>query len=504
MVRKTIICFAVGLLSAIVAVADDMNSPRRLRSNWLLPVCVPVDVSSTRVGELFVVGCVEDGIATIFPVNNVAAGHPFVVRPNRDITIDSLLIGGYEPVANGKCELPWHGGHILTDMDTYLWSYVSEDHDTIAARQLQFQVMRPMEMNFRVNLENLAVRQYMREVSYEREDDSQIEQYYMMAPPERRDLPNPVSIPVSAAAGADNIVLTYTDREEPENSITVNIDSDEEIYQLYNLVPGHSYNYEIIADGEVVSKGAFETEGLIRMIYAPSVANIRDIGGWRNADGIKIKYGKIYRGGELNGQHIAEDADIELLKELGIKAEIDLRHTSEAGAGVSAFGFLDDFEVDYDEQYSFLFTNNSGCEIEHFNYPGVFWLQRWRNEFEFIVDCLKHDMPVYQHCIWGADRTGVLSMMLEALLGVSYSDIVKDYELTSFSEGIRRKASIDKLLDYFEQFDGITLQEKMEHFFTQKLQVSRDDIDYFRDEMLEGHSLSDNDLASVTDIYSRP
>ena len=487
MKRDSIILVVLTVFLLVFFVTESYSvSPYRLRSNWLLPVCVPVEVNSEHVGELFMVGSVEGQKATIFPVNKVPAGEPFVVRPNRDVTIDSLLLDGYTPIENAEYALPWYGGYILTDMDTFIWSYVSEDGDTIAARQLEFQVMRPMDMDFRVNLENPVVRQYMRSVNYGREDNSEVVSY-MTAVSERLDIPNPVTIPISAAAGANEAIIAYYNCESPETIQMFGVDTNQELCQLYNLIPGKTYHFKVIADDDIVSQGVFETEGRLRMIYAPSINNIRDIGGWRNTEGRRIKYGKIYRGSELNGLHVADSADVERLLNLGIKAEIDLRYSGENdGAGISAFGFSDGSDFEADEQPSYLFTDNSGCELEHFTYPGVYWQLRWRNEFNYIVDCLRADMPVYQHCVWGADRTGILSMMLEALLGVSYSDIVKDYELTSFCNYQRVKEHFDELIEYFEQFEGTTLQEKVQTYFLNKLHVTQSNIDYFRLEMLEG------------------
>ena len=50
-----------------------------------------------------------------------------------------------------------------------------------------------------------------------------------------------------------------------------------------------------------------------------------------------------------------------------------------------------------------------------------------------IFDCVAKDEPVYFHCYAGADRTGTIALILEALLGMSQSDIDKDYELTCFT-----------------------------------------------------------------------
>ena len=45
----------------------------------------------------------------------------------------------------------------------------------------------------------------------------------------------------------------------------------------------------------------------------------------------------------------------------------------------------------------------------------------------------ENNYPIYFHCNAGADRTGTLAILIEALLGVSEEDITKDFELTTFS-----------------------------------------------------------------------
>ena len=45
--------------------------------------------------------------------------------------------------------------------------------------------------------------------------------------------------------------------------------------------------------------------------------------------------------------------------------------------------------------------------------------------------------PIYCHCWGGCDRTGTFCFLLGALLGMSYTDLIMDYELSSFA-GNRR------------------------------------------------------------------
>ena len=104
----------------------------------------------------------------------------------------------------------------------------------------------------------------------------------------------------------------------------------------------------------------------------------------------------------------------------------------------------------------------------------------------FIINNIREDRPIYIHCVHGKDRTGFLLFLLEGLLGVSYNDLAKDYELTFFvNNNISTKDSIDKVFDYINTMPGETLRDKFNAFFLRKLSIKQSEIDYFRSEMLE-------------------
>ena len=62
-----------------------------------------------------------------------------------------------------------------------------------------------------------------------------------------------------------------------------------------------------------------------------------------------------------------------------------------------------------------------------------------KNIFTKLADSSSY--PVYFHCNAGADRTGTLAFLLNGLLGVSYADLIKDFELTTFSSQVTRYRS---------------------------------------------------------------
>ena len=183
---------------------------------------------------------------------------------------------------------------------------------------------------------------------------------------------------------------------------------------------------------------------------------------------------------------------------MGVAAEIDLRSYYEVDHGVSAFGFKDAVEVATDEVPTFLYANDSGQLLSHLTMNK--YLQHWREQFEFIVDNLSEGRTIFFHCRWGANRTGYLALLLEGLLGVTYDGLIKDYELTSFANLNEKKENIDPVINFIQQLDGETLQEKFNTFWKERVKVKQEDIDYFIDEMLDGEKPGGDVVTSIADV----
>ena len=64
--------------------------------------------------------------------------------------------------------------------------------------------------------------------------------------------------------------------------------------------------------------------------------------------------------------------------------------------------------------------------------------------FEFVLNSVRANKPVYFHCSLGRDRTGTLGILLLGLLGVPEGDISKEYELTYFAPVGYSVSSSDK------------------------------------------------------------
>ncbi len=185
---------------------------------------------------------------------------------------------------------------------------------------------------------------------------------------------------------------------------------------------GVIYNMEPLKAGTFAFGGKtykIVPEGGVRMIYTPSVWNVRDLGGWACTGG-RVKYGKIFRGGNFGSISAADKATI--VDWLGVATDIDLRNNSETG-GITA--------------------SPLGGSVEYYHQPLDFYANavstsaasaRTVAVLKKVMACVAANKPCYFHCVSGSDRTGTIAYLLLSLLGVSQSDKDKEYELTAFSD----------------------------------------------------------------------
>ena len=185
---------------------------------------------------------------------------------------------------------------------------------------------------------------------------------------------------------------------------------------------GTIYNMEPLKAGTFAFGGKtykIVAKGGVRMIYTPSVWNVRDLGGWACTGG-RVKYGKIFRGG-----HFGSTTDVDkstLVNWLGIKTDIDLRNNGETG-GITASPL--GTSVEYFHQSLDFYANAVSTSAASARTVAV---------LKKVMSCVATNKPCYFHCMSGADRTGTIAYLLLSLLGVSQSDKDKEYELTAFSD----------------------------------------------------------------------
>lgn len=215
----------------------------------------------------------------------------------------------------------------------------------------------------------------------------------------------------------------------------------------------------------------------IRTSAGATAWNVRDLGGWP-CDGGTVKYGLLIRGGKL----AAADRDV-LVGDLGIQHDLDLRGREGGGS---------DDEPDMTE--SPLGSDVWYTRTQQYAWYALTPVATWQAYLRCVIDAVTHREPVYFHCTAGADRTGTLACVLEGLLGMSQSDIDKDYELTTFYSGsgsdatARRRNESDwkGLINAINAVSGDTFRDKCVRFAVGTCGMSLADINAYRAAMTNG------------------
>ncbi len=223
--------------------------------------------------------------------------------------------------------------------------------------------------------------------------------------------------------GSSQYTVTFSENADFSNAYTIQTN----MMSLRNtiFVPGKTYYWK--ATGTISNNplggGKLKIKNApVRWIQIDGTGNVRDMGGWKTESGKTVKYEMLYRGKALDS---ISDAGKKTVEQLGFKTEIDIRHTGNNPNPPKISGMNYKF-LDTHAQYDFIFDSPYQEEVK----------SNYREIFKLISD--KNNYPIYTHCSAGADRTGTYAFILNGLLGVSYEDLTRDFELTSFSSSGKR------------------------------------------------------------------
>ena len=182
--------------------------------------------------------------------------------------------------------------------------------------------------------------------------------------------------------------------------------------------------------------------------------NFRDIGGYLNQDGKKIKKGLYFRAGR---QDRMSDKDLAKLSDLNISTQIDLRKPDEVldqgkgpleamGANYINIAVIPEGGSD---QLSKL-VGDTGISGKRYLGYLEFGPTSWLRLFGILSN--EDNLPVVLHCTAGKDRTGVSTAFLLSVLGVSREVIEADYLLTNLDTA-RQADFIESTVGYPEGYD---------------------------------------------------
>lgn len=176
----------------------------------------------------------------------------------------------------------------------------------------------------------------------------------------------------------------------------------------------------------------------VRVLPLQGGRNFRDLGGYRTSDGRTVKWGLLYRSGEM---HDLTPADYAYLQKLGIRTVCDFRDTRERTAeptlwpaGQKPKVLSDDYALDIGGMMPpgdpATWTQDQVVRAMTASYPKL--LDQFRGQYaRMFAQLLAGDAPLAFHCTAGKDRTGVAAALLLTALGVPRTTIVDDYLLSN-------------------------------------------------------------------------
>lgn len=197
--------------------------------------------------------------------------------------------------------------------------------------------------------------------------------------------------------------------------------------------PSRRYYYLMVFDNK------YQVKVATRNINIPSIQNFRDLGGYKSVDtGKSVRWGMLYRSAQIDS---IPSCSRRKLKNIGIRTIIDLRAEEERH----------NYPQLHDGEFKIVHipipTGNmdkilQGIQEEKIKSDTIYRLveqmnrelvTNYRKEFKELFSVLlnRDSYPAVIHCTSGKGRTGIVSALLLAALGVNEDVIMSDYRLSN-------------------------------------------------------------------------
>lgn len=270
--------------------------------------------------------------------------------------------------------------------------------------------------------------------------------------------------------------LEISTDESFQNARSYELRAGERSVELRGLLVDTQYFFRITVEMEssqgCALEGSFTTKWSPRIMEVENLWNVRDIGGWKTLDGKAVKQGLLYRGSELDGVtdsrfQVTESGVETMQEELKIKTELDLR-ARDLESVPDILGQNVEYRKITVPLYADFFSPKAEGDV--------------KAVFETLAQ--EENYPVYLHCNYGMDRTGMICYILEALLGMSPEDCYRDWELSVFVYDDSNQPLMDQFVAKFQELEGQTLQDKAENYLL-SIGITQDQIDDIRSILVE-------------------
>lgn len=253
----------------------------------------------------------------------------------------------------------------------------------------------------------------------------------------------------------------------------------------------------------------------IRHFTFDKVLNFRDIGGIRTIDGKQVRWGKIYRSGKFEKLRSQE---FEAMKTLGITTVVDLRTPGEvdhepdnipANQGINwihipVSGITDEEleqtkkEIRKLDPVEFDGAGKMETVMNRFALQGT---QDFAKVFRLLLDD-KNNSLVY-HCTAGKDRTGLLTALILAALGVSEEVIMQEYLLSNYYryDKIERNARLGAHIMGIETQSSRAIMDVRPNYLNASFMAIKSNYGSIEEYLVKGIGLSKQELQQLKRMY---
>jgi protein-tyrosine phosphatase len=176
-----------------------------------------------------------------------------------------------------------------------------------------------------------------------------------------------------------------------------------------------------------------------RHVVLQGSPNFRDLGGYATSDGHHVKWGELYRGGDISK---LTDADLDTLKNRHITYDVDLRGHREVAQAPDRINPGTDYILlpagsdgglsSWMKGISTARGTKGGDSLMVAFYSNTDSLALRYKPFFGKLLALPPGQSLLFHCSAGKDRTGIGAALLLYTLGVPYNTIVNDYLASNY------------------------------------------------------------------------
>jgi len=245
--------------------------------------------------------------------------------------------------------------------------------------------------------------------------------------------------------------------------------------------------------------------GRERHIVLAGAPNFRDLGGYATAEGRHVRWGLVYRSGELSRLTVA---DYEKLATLNIAVVCDFRRDGERNSAPTVWSgsrppTILNLPGDQTERGA---ASGPSARGSSFAVPALSPLlvasyptypKALASSFKTVLVQLKTQQgAVLYHCTAGKDRTGTFSALLLTMLGVPHAMVMEDYLLTN--QFVATPARVDAMVARGASREAAIANLGVDHAYLESMlaAIDRDygSFDAYRRDAL---GVSDADLAAL-------